>query len=158
MPDAFDPAFEGLLPFWAFTGITYNPLTDAPNGGRGFAADLSGNELPNAPRWTANVGAQYTWNLGGGDLTLRGDYYRQAESYFRIHNTEYDRLKGWDNLNMSVTWESQARDMVVQAFVKNVFDDAPIVDAFTNSDDSMLTTNVFTLDPRLWGFSVTKRF
>ncbi len=155
---SFDPAFEGLLPFWAFTGITYNPLTDAPNGGRGFAADLSGNELPNAPRWTANVGAQYTWNLGGGDLTLRGDYYRQAESYFRIHNTEYDRLKGWDNLNMSVTWESQARDMVVQAFVKNVFDDAPIVDAFTNSDDSMLTTNVFTLDPRLWGFSVTKRF
>lgn len=155
---SFDPAFEGLLPFWAFTGITYNPLTDAPNGGRGFAADLSGNELPNAPRWTANVGAQYTWNLGGGDLTLRGDYYRQAESYFRIYNTEYDRLKGWDNLNMSVTWESQARDMVVQAFVKNVFDDAPIVDAFTNSDDSMLTTNVFTLDPRLWGFSVTKRF
>ena len=45
-----------------------------------------------------------------------------------------------------------------QIYVKNLFDDAPIVDAFTNSDDSMLTTNVFTLDPRLVGFSVTKSF
>ena len=42
--------------------------------------------------------------------------------------------------------------------MKNVFDDAPVVGAFTNSDDTQLTTNVFTLDPRILGFNITKSF
>ncbi len=156
---SFDPNFKGGgMPLWSLFGVSYNPLTDAPNRGRGFDTDLSGNELPNAPRWTANIGAQYTWEIGNSELTLRGDYYRQADSYFRVYNTEYDHIRGWDNLNLAVTWVFPAHNLSAQAYVKNVFDDAPIVDAFTNSDDSMLTTNVFTLDPRLWGVSLTKRF
>lgn len=155
---SFDPDFPGLFPFWALFGFTYNPLTDAPNGGRGFKADLSGNELPNAPRVTANIGAQYTFHFGNWDLTTRGDYYRQSSSYFRVYNTEYDRLKGWDTVGLSATLENTSSGVTVQAYVKNLFDDAPIVDAFTNSDDSMLTTNVFTLDPRIIGVNISKRF
>jgi outer membrane receptor protein involved in Fe transport len=154
----FDPAFPANTPFYNLFGITYNPLVDAPNGGRGFAADLSGNELPNAPRVTANVGAQYTWNIRDWDVTLRGDYYRQSSSYFRVYNTEYDRLKGWGSANLTVSIDNAATGLSAQFYVKNLFDDAPIVDAFTNSDDSMLTTNVFTLDPRVMGLSVSKRF
>ncbi|WP_312685229.1 TonB-dependent receptor [Brevundimonas nasdae] len=155
---SFDPGFSGGTPFWALYGITYNPLTDAPNGGRGFLADLSGNELPNAPRWTASIGAEYVWSIGRSDLTIRGDYYRQAGSYFRVYNTEYDRLKGWGNFNLSLTLEVPDSGISLSAYGKNLFNDAPIVDAFTNSDDSMLTTNVFTLDPRLIGFNITKVF
>ncbi|WP_292054468.1 MULTISPECIES: TonB-dependent receptor [unclassified Brevundimonas] len=155
---SFTPDYPGIIPFTLLTGITYDPWKDAPNRGRGFAADLSGNELPNAPRWTANVGAQYTWHMTNSQLTVRGDYYRQADSYFRVYNTEYDRIRGWDNVNLTATWAFPGQDLMIQAYVKNLFDDAPIVDAFTNSDDSLLTTNVFTLDPRLWGISLTKRF
>jgi len=154
----FNPDMTSQLPFWMIYGFEYRPLEDAPNGGRGFLADLSGNELPNSPTWTANIGAQYTWFMGNWDLTVRGDYYRQAESYFRIYNTEYDRLKGWDNVNLSVVLEDADRGLTFSAYVKNLFDDAPIVDAFTNSDDTGLTTNVFTLDPRLVAFRVTKSF
>lgn len=155
---SFDPSFVGGTPFWALYGITYNPLTDAPNSGRGFLADLSGNELPNSPRWTANIGAQYVWDIGASSITFRADYYRQAESYFRVYNTEYDRLKGWGNANLSISLENPSNGLTVSAYVKNVFDDTPIVDAFTNSDDTMLTTNVFTLDPRIFGFSLQKTF
>jgi outer membrane receptor protein involved in Fe transport len=154
----FNPNFASILPFWAWYDFTYDPLTEAPNGGRGFEADLGGNELPNSPNWTANIGAQYSWFLGDWDLTLRGDYYRQGESFFRVYNTEYDRLEGWDNLNLSVSLTNEARGLKLQAYVKNVFDDAPIVDAFTNSDDTGLTTNVFTLDPRLFAVRLTKSF
>lgn len=154
----FDPSFPWGQQHAATYGFTYFPHLDAPNGGRGFMADLSGNELPNAPRWTANIGAQYTFRFASSDLTLRGDYYRQAKSYFRVYNTEYDRLKAWDNMNLSAVWEYPSANITVQAYVKNVFNDAPIVDAFTNSDDSLLTTNVFTLDPRVWGVALTKRF
>ncbi|WP_423606397.1 TonB-dependent receptor [Sphingomonas sp. MS122] len=173
----FNPAQPGgTVPLHTLYGFTYDPLapynpatvglniaqggSGAPNGGRGFYADLGGNELPNSPRWTANIGAQYTFFIGGGDweLTVRGDYYRQSESFARIYNTEYDRLRAWDNLNLSMTLARPADDLVFQLYVKNVFDDAPITDFFTNADDTGLTTNVFTLDPRIVGFSMTKRF
>jgi len=46
----------------------------------------------------------------------------------------------------------------IEAYVKNVFDETPITGAFLNSDDTGLSTNIFTLDPRLVGVSITKRF
>jgi outer membrane receptor protein involved in Fe transport len=48
--------------------------------------------------------------------------------------------------------------ITVEAYVKNVFGETPITGTFLNSDDSGLTTNVFTLDPRLIGVSVRKEF
>ncbi|PJI90224.1 TonB-dependent receptor [Sphingomonas koreensis] len=173
---SYNPGFPGGIPYHALYGFTYdytapyNPATvglninqggsGAPNGGRGFAADLGGNELPNSPRLTFNVGAQYTFfvDAGNWELTFRGDYYRQSESFARIYNTEYDRLKAWDNLNLAVTLARPSSGLTFQLYVKNVFDDAPITDFFTNADDTGLSANVFTLDPRIIGFSMSKKF
>jgi iron complex outermembrane recepter protein len=162
--------------FWNLYGITYDPLapynpatvglpiaqggSGAPNGGRGFYADLSGNELPNAPRVTFNFGAQYTFFIDQGDweLTVRGDYYRQSKSFGRIYNTTFDRLRGWDNVNAAITLVRPASDLTFQLYVKNLFDKTPLTGFFTNSDDTGLTTNVFTVDPRIIGFNVSKKF
>nr|WP_228347783.1 TonB-dependent receptor [Flagellatimonas centrodinii] len=140
-------------------GIFYNPILDAPNGSAGMFADLSGNELPNAPRFTVALGAQHTFYLPGNwDLTGRVDWYWQDESFHRIYNTEYDRLKDWQNTNLSVWVNQEQWGLKIEAYVKNVFDETPITGAFLNSDDTALTTNIFTLDPRLIGVSITKRF
>jgi iron complex outermembrane receptor protein len=139
-------------------GVTYDPVTDAPNQGRGFDADLGGNELPNAPHWTANLGAQYTLPVNDWDFTLRGDYYRQGKSWARVYNTAIDRLKSWDNANVSLTVERPDSGLAFQFYIKNLFNKTPITDAFLNSDDSGLTANVFTLDPRIIGFSIAKKF
>ena len=45
-----------------------------------------------------------------------------------------------------------------EVYVQNVIHETPITGSFLNTDDSGLTTNVFTLDPRLVGVSLTKRF
>src|SRR3546814_17808568 len=69
----FNPELPNVSPAFQFNrllGFTYNPLTDAPNGGKGFYADLGGNELPNAPHYTFNVGAQYSAFLEGGEWVL----------------------------------------------------------------------------------------
>ncbi|MES2057849.1 MAG: TonB-dependent receptor [Pseudomonadota bacterium] len=139
-------------------GVKYDPAVDGPNQGRGFYDDIGGNELPNSPHWTANLGAQYTVPIDNWKLTLRGDYYRQAKSWARVYNTAIDRLKGWDNTNLSVTLDRPGDGLSLQLYVKNVFGNTPITDAFINSDDSGLTTNVFTLDPRIVGFNITKSF
>ena len=156
---SFDPARQGL-PFYALLGFQYNPLTDAPNGGRGFFADLSGNELPNAPHLTFNIGAQYMIPIDDGDwqLTLRGDYYRQSGSFARVYNTEIDRLRAWDNVNAAISLARPRDNFALQLYVKNLFNDAPITDFFLNSDDTGLTANVFTLDPRIIGFSASFGF
>ena len=137
----------------------FDVRTDAPNYGQGFAKELGGNDLPNAPHWTASLGAQYTLELPAGwDATLRGDFYWQSQSYARVYNTQYDKLRAWTNTNVSLWFENRDWDVKAEVYVKNVFDEVPITGAFLNSDDSGLTTNVFTLDPRLVGVSVTKSF
>jgi len=147
----FDPAFGGA----EYDPANYPEL----NGGAGLKADLSGNELPNSPRWTANLGAQYTIDLDPDwSATIRGDAYWQAKSWARVYNlAPYDRLKGWSNFNLSLRIDGP-EDLTFEAYVKNVFNKSPITDSFLNSDDTALTTNVFTLDPRIIGFSIAKRF
>ncbi len=138
----------------------YDPAKDAPNGSQGFAKDLSGNELPNAPRFTVSLGGQQTFYLPANwSLTTRLDWYWQDESYARVYNFEpYDRLKAWTNTNLSIWVEKLDWGLKVEAYAKNVFNETPITGAFLNSDDSGLTTNVFTLDPRLFGVSIKKSF
>ncbi|MGH6979401.1 MAG: TonB-dependent receptor [Brevundimonas sp.] len=158
---SFNPDFSPEnfpIPLYLFYGFEYDFLTEAPNGGRGFFADLGGNDLPNSPELTANIGIQYTWFRSNYDITLRADQYWQSESYARVYNTEYDQLRSWDNTNLSLELYVPSRGLTVRAYVKNVFDKSPIVDAFTNSDDSGLTTNVFTLDPRIIAVNVSLRF
>ena len=88
--------------------------------------------------------------------TARADFYWQADSWARIFNDNpYDRIHGYDTLNLSLILNS-ANGWSVMAYVKNVFDVTAITGDFLNSDDSGLTTNVFLTDPRLYGVRVTK--
>jgi iron complex outermembrane receptor protein len=156
----------GYPPIDAETGAYYDPAyyngengTIDIHGGAGISKQLGGNELPNSPHWTANVGAQYTLDMEAWKLTLRGDAYWQSQSWARVYNSDpYDKLHGWYNLNLSAWLEFPDQQLKVEFYVKNVLDKSPITDAFLNSDDAALTTNVFTLDPRLIGLSVRKEF
>lgn len=142
------------------TGELYDPANYPElNGGAGFYTELEGNELPNSPRWTVNLGAEYTIPFDGDwSATIRGDGYWQAKSWARVYNLDpYDRLRGWTNFNVSLRVNGP-EDLTIEAYVKNVFNSTPITDAFLNSDDSGLTTNVFVLDPRIIGFSIAKAF
>jgi outer membrane receptor protein involved in Fe transport len=145
------------------TGISYDPydqtLYPDTNNGAGFVTPLGGKELPNAPHWTMNFGAQYSFDfLEGWRGTVRGDAYWQSQSWARVYNLDpYDKLHGWYNANLSV-WVENEKGLKIELYAKNILDKDPITDAFLNSDDSGLTTNVFVLDPRLIGLSIRKEF
>ena len=130
----------------------------APNNGQGFFKNLGGNQLPNAPHFTASFTGEYTIPVSADwAATLHGDYYWQASSWARVFNDNpYDRIKGYSNLNLSVILNS-ADGWQVMGYLKNVFNVTAITGDFLNSDDSGLTTNVFLTDPRLFGVRVTKR-
>ena len=126
--------------------------------GQGVPVSLDGNRLPNAPSWTVSFGAEYGWQVAGWLATLRSDYYRQGDSYARIFNSVTDKLKGYAVINATLTIASPRRDFDIQLFVKNLTNATPITDLYVSDDSAGLFTNAFTLDPRTWGVSVTKRF
>ncbi len=154
-----DPTVIGqsLLYYDNYPG--FDPKT-APNNGEGWDKDLSGNELPNAPTFTATLSADYTLPLGADWLmTLHTDLYYQSEAWTRIFNMEgYDKLKAYTNVNLAAIFTNEEAGWNVMAYVKNAFDRDSITGAFLNSDDTGLTTNVFLTEPRTFGLRVTKNW
>jgi iron complex outermembrane receptor protein len=137
----------------------WDPST-APNGGRGIAKDLSGNELPNAPNFTATVTADYTRPLPGEWLlNLHADVHWQSESWWRIFDDhEYNHLDAFTVVNLAAIFANEDAGWKVMTYIKNVLDEDALTGAFLNSDDTGLTTNVFLTEPRLYGIRVTKDF
>lgn len=129
--------------------------------GEGFAKDLSGNSIPNAPETTFSLGAEYTWEgvLGGAwDITARGDYYYQGDSFSRVWNTGRDQLESWDNINLTLVLANMENDWTVELFGKNITDEEVITGAYLTDDSSGLFTNIFLTEPRTYGVTVSKRW
>ena len=155
------PIGQGPAPTDPATGQPYD-YRDYPeiHGGAGIRDELGGNELPNSPHWTVNLGAQRGMDiLEGWRATVRADAYWQSQSWHRVYNADpYDKLHGWYNVNLSIWFERPDDGLKIELYAKNLLDKTPITDAFLNSDDTALTTNVFVLDPRLIGLSIKKEF
>lgn len=124
----------------------------------GVPVNLSGNQLPNSPHWTVSLGAQYTWILGDWDATLRGDYYHQSQTFARIYNSSADRIKSWDNVNLTLTVTNSDLGVELAGFVKNATNEKAITDFYLTDDSSGLYRNAFYTEPRTYGVSVTKRW
>jgi outer membrane receptor protein involved in Fe transport len=120
---------------------------------------LKGRQLPQAPHWTVALGAQYQWDITGAwKATARVDYYRRSDSYSRIYNTISDKVPAYDNTNISLVMANPTLDLDVQLFVKNVGNNTSITNIYLSDEAAAFTRNVFLLDPRTYGISVTKRF
>jgi outer membrane receptor protein involved in Fe transport len=135
----------------------FNPAT-APNGGEGISKQLGGNELPNAPHFTATVTGDYTVPLPSEWLmTLHTDVHWQSQSWWRVFNDDvYDKLHPYFTMNLAAIFTNEDAGWNIMAYIKNVTDETAITGAFLNSDDTGLTTNVFLTEPRLYGLRVTK--
>ncbi len=136
-----------------------NGLGLPPNNGEGFAKNVGGNELPNAPHYTASLTADYTMPVSANwAATLHGDFYWQSQSFARVFNDRpYDKIRGYSNVNTALIL-TDASGWQVMGYVKNIFNTTAITGDFLNSDDSGLTTNIFLTDPRLYGVRITKHF
>lgn len=130
-------------------------LGDLPDG---FAQDLSGNELPNAPELSASLVLQYGWSMADWDSRFLIDYSWKDDSYASVFNGENYELRSWENANASLMFSNVDLGLDVQLFVKNIFDDDTIVNYATGSDGVGLVRNISLLDPRIYGLNVGYHF
>jgi outer membrane receptor protein involved in Fe transport len=160
----------GLANLEALLGLTGQSVTYTDSNGdtqtaslltafEGDAKDLDGNTLPGAPDTTLNLAAEYTFQALGNsnwDMTIRGDYYWQADSVSRVWNTQRDQLDSWSNVNLSILFDNVETGWGVEIFAKNLTDEEVITGNYLTDDSSGLFTNVFLTEPALYGVTLKK--
>ncbi len=128
----------------------------------GVAADLDGNELQNSPNFTMNIGGQYThfFEVNGTELSLesRVDYYYQTSFFARIYNRPIDEIDAYGNLNLQMTLYGPDRDWYLRGFVQNLANSDQITGHYFTDPSAGNFTNVFVLEPRLYGVEVGYTF
>ena len=159
--EAFAEPMDGLVLEGALglldTEIRSDFLSSDPSRGGAFF-QLQGNELPNAPKRTLKLAAEYTALLGNWTLRPRVDFYTQTGFWSREFNVGADRVDGWEQLDLSLQFAHRDRDLSVTGFVKNVTNQDSITFLETNSNLVGSFRSAFLLDPRIYGLNVRLGF
>jgi iron complex outermembrane recepter protein len=123
--------------------------------------DFSGNRLVQTPKYTFNVGAQYTFEVAGGQLTPRVDVFWSGDLFFLSANSPLERQSPYSLVDLSVIWKAPGERWTVEGFVRNVGDE----DVISNDGlQSNTLGNGFGIDnftyypPRTWGVRVGVNF
>jgi iron complex outermembrane recepter protein len=126
--------------------------TGTPTGGNiACFLDATGNQMIQAPPFTANLSANYTVPLSQGALLLSGAYSYNSGFFWEPDN----RLKqpAFSNLNASIGWRSPSEKWEVRLWGQNL----------TNTQRSALTTSSTSGDgalpapPRTYGVTLSMK-
>jgi len=131
----------------AYTKAKYRQFTYVDSGGN--VVDASGNEIPNAPKWLANVWASYA-GVAGLPLELGGGVRYVGERSGNTANTL--RLDAYTTLNVYATYNLTPK-VAVSVRVDNLTDKA-----FAQSADINYPTEVILGRPRYVQFDISAKF
>jgi iron complex outermembrane receptor protein len=117
------PTYDWLIDAnYSFLDATYDNFVtkDAAQN----ILDASGDYLIASPRHKANIGVQYFTEAESGSVYYRVEYAWQSEQHFTAPNQEVSRQRAYGLVNASVGYESFDEHWEVQAYVKNLTDEA----------------------------------
>jgi iron complex outermembrane receptor protein len=99
------------------TACSVSPIA----GAQAVSVDCSGRVLPRAPRWTANLSYQHTFDLGArGNLDVLVGTRIESESVLGEEYLPGQYQKGYTLSNASLTWRGENDRVTVSAFVDNI--------------------------------------
>ncbi|MEM9256618.1 MAG: TonB-dependent receptor [Pseudomonadota bacterium] len=161
--DPADPNQMGTVEGITSQGNT-NLLTspDCPGGGPtcpGIDVNVNGNEMPNAPEFSAYIAATYTHFFENNmRLDVSASYYWQDEFYTRIFNTEDDLLDAWDVWNASTTLFAADDSWYAEAWVRNLTDEDNWTGQYLQGAAVGLFRTIQLMEPRTYGLTVGYSF
>jgi iron complex outermembrane receptor protein len=118
---------------------------------------LAGNRLPQAPKYRFRFDATYTWQVQGGDLSLRGEGALSSKVYFSPYNTPELSTPSSAEFNAFLTYDTDK--YTIQAYGRNLTNYRRLVFAGTSSGlFSGFAVQGLVNDPRTYGISVTRRW
>ncbi|MBU3077738.1 TonB-dependent receptor [Sphingomonas quercus] len=111
------------------------------NSDQGKVAELKGNELAHAPRFSGTISYEHDFDLANGDtITPRFTTHYETKSwlsYFNgdgnpfvnpnltgtargVYGTDFDRQKAYFRSDASIRWQKDGGKFLVEAFVQNI--------------------------------------
>ena len=147
----------------AYLDATFEEYETVDEVRGGLIVDLSGNQLPAAPEWALNVGAEHAFFLDGWTGTVRGEYVYQGETYFSPFEDEplNAALRGQESyelFNARITLVDSEEKWKVSVFAKNITDE--VVSEYANIQPAFLgfIKRDFLMPPRTYGLNVGYSF
>ena len=110
--------------------------------------DVNGKRLPKMPGVQAEVSASYSWALGNGRVSLRGDMiYRGSFNYRLFAVTALDRVPAYTVFNAFISYEPDNKPWSVSFSAENLTDNLGVNSKFSDPYGSG-TTSLEFIDPR----------
>jgi iron complex outermembrane recepter protein len=145
----------GPLPFQFVTNAAGQPI-GLPDGN---PVDLSGNALPQAPKWKFSAGIQYSFDFDNGmSLVPRADLTYTGDFFARSFNRPIDRVDGYEVVNAQIQLNGPDERWFVRGFVQNLTKNNAVTGQYVTDQSSGLFTNIFTLEPRRYGIAAGFNF
>lgn len=116
--------------------------------------DLAGNRLPQAPRYTISLGAQYSWDLPGAEMTLRGEGRRVGSVFFTPFNTAEFSEQAYNVFDAFLNFQSESKTWNAGLYVRNISNNRYI--SATSEGSTLQGAPVFgtITAPRTYGIRV----
>ena len=143
-----------------FRSGAINLATAAGNPVTGFTpaaiAQPSGSQLVNLPGWTAQLGYEHTWDLGGGRELVGSINSKLSTKYALVVGSAgdpYDNQPGYTRTDASLSYDWDESRYAIRGWVKNIENAA--VNTYGQAPGMH---NYSILAPRTYGATLTARF
>lgn len=128
------------------------PLSDGSN--QVVTVDASGNVMTRAPKWSGNVGADYTGELGGGELGASANVSFSSRVYYDFLNLKSFSQPSYALANASVSWTPSSENWKASLWVTNLTNEKVLQTVRPGA----FSTDGFYEQPRKIGVSFEVRF
>ena len=120
--------------------------------------DLSGNRLPQAPKYTFNLAAAYTIETSLGAFTLRGEAAGTGRVYFSPYNRPEVSQSAYTKYNAFLNYRSMRTGFTGSLFVRNIANKRTISSAQVSAGFSGFPILGAYDPPRVYGVSLGYSF
>jgi iron complex outermembrane receptor protein len=142
--------------------LTFNP--EFPNGPNGndptVPFNLAGNRLPDAPKYTATYGAQYTRAFPriAGNITLRAEGNSISNVYFDQFNAQTVSADAFSLFNMFLNYKSTNGTYYGSLYVRNLTNVFRIAGATVSTGIDSFPIGTSFIPPRTYGVTFGIKF
>lgn len=140
----------------AALGLLHTTVKDISNL-TGAVPGVSDNELPLAPKTTANVQARYTWPLNERKLWLQGAGKYRASAWRDSLNNQSDQIPASSSIDVLAGYGPSDNHWSMTLWINNVTDSRKEINSFDLSNVAG-TGEVVYQSPRWWGLTFTSKF
>ena len=143
-------------PIGATPPLTSCPYTASTTSAGQYEIDCSGRQAYQSPKWTINLGAQQTVDIGDYKIVLSADTQYKTSRYVAFQYMPEQRVGDTWTSNANITFSPQNDRWSIGAFVRNIEDNRIVTAGLTYNAASAST--IITSPPRTYGIRAGVKF